>query len=62
MPNHPEGSERFGGRIVTAVTILDCKYPGAVAWGKSYPAPGRDVSKATNGSAPGYVAVGGKRT
>lgn len=35
---------------------LDCKYPGAVAWGKNYPPPGRDHTNATNGSAPGYVA------
>ncbi len=36
---------------------LDCKYPGAVAWGKSYPAPKLDVRYAKNGSAPGYVRV-----
>lgn len=33
---------------------LECPHGGAVAWGKHYPAPGRDVRKATNGSAPGY--------
>jgi hypothetical protein len=36
------------------VRVLDCKYPGAAAWGRTYPPPGRDVRDATNGSAPGY--------
>lgn len=38
---------------------LDCKYPGATAWGKNYqdPSGGRDCQNATNGSAPGYVLV-----
>lgn len=34
--------------------ILDCKYPGAVAWGKDYP-PQQGGKTATNGSQPGYV-------
>jgi hypothetical protein len=38
-------------------THLECQYPGAVAWGVHYPAPGRDHREAINGSAPGYVIV-----
>lgn len=37
--------------------ILDCKYAGAVAWGKRYPDTSGGRENATNGSAPGYVLV-----
>lgn len=45
--------------VVKMSKVFDCKYPGAVAFGKHYPSPGRDVTNAKNGSAPGYVSKEG---